>query len=163
MKTYLALFILALVLSLVLTPLVRHLAVRWEILDRPDRPQKIHERPTPRPGGLAIYAAFLLALAGLFLLENRVALHFRAQLSEVAKLLLPSTLILLLGLYDDLRGANARIKFSVQTAAALLAYALGIQVTRIWNPFGGDDRIGPSVASPHSALARRHHERLQPH
>lgn len=142
MKTYLALFILALALSAVLTPLVRHLAIRWGILDRPDRPQKIHEHPTPRPGGLAIYAAFLLALAGLLFVENRVALHFRAQLSEVAKVLVPSTLILLLGLYDDLRGTNARIKFSVQIAAALLAYALGVQITRIWNPFGGTIELG---------------------
>lgn len=142
MKTYLALFILALALSSVLTPLVRHLAIRWGILDHPDRPQKIHECPTPRLGGLAIYAAFLLALAGLFLVENRVALHFRAQLSEIMKLLVPSTLVLLLGLYDDLRGANARIKFSVQGAAALLAYAFGLQITRIWNPFGGTIELG---------------------
>jgi UDP-GlcNAc:undecaprenyl-phosphate GlcNAc-1-phosphate transferase len=142
MRTYLALFIMALALSSALTPLVRHLAVQWGILDRPDRPQKIHERPTPRLGGLAIYAAFLLALAALFLVENRVALHFRAQLSEVMELLVPSTLVLLLGLYDDLRGANARIKFSAQAAAALLAYALGLQITRIWNPFGGTIELG---------------------
>lgn len=142
MKTYLALFLLALGLSLALTPLVRRLATRWGVLDRPDRSRKIHDRPTPRLGGLAIYAAFLLALAGLFAVENEVTRHFRAQILQIAKLLLPSTLILLLGVYDDLRGADARIKFSVQSAAALMLYASGIQITRIWNPWGGTIELG---------------------
>jgi UDP-GlcNAc:undecaprenyl-phosphate GlcNAc-1-phosphate transferase len=142
MTTYVVLFILALALSSVLTPLVRYVAIRRGLLDRPDRPQKIHERPTPRLGGLAIFAAFTLALVAPFFVEDRVALHFQEQFSEVIRLLIPSALVLLLGLYDDLRGADARIKFSVQGAAALLAYALGIQITRIWNPFGGTVELG---------------------
>ncbi len=142
MKTYLSLFMLALGLSYGLTPLMAHLAARWGVLDRPDRPQKIHERPTPRLGGIALYASFLLALAALLALENRVAAYFTAHLLWVAKLLVPSTLILLLGVYDDLRGANAQLKFSVQALAALLLYAFGVQITRIWNPLGGTIELG---------------------
>jgi UDP-GlcNAc:undecaprenyl-phosphate GlcNAc-1-phosphate transferase len=142
MKTYLALFILALGLSYAVTPLVRSLAIRWGILDRPGQGPKIHERPIPRLGGLAIYAAFLLALSGLFVVENRVTVHFREQLPQILKILGPSTLILLLGLYDDVRGANARIKFSVQAMAAVLLYISGIQITRMWNPWGGTIELG---------------------
>jgi len=142
MKTYLALFTLALGFSYAVTPIVRSLATRWGVLDQPGQGPKIHERPTPRLGGLAIYAAFLLALAGLLVVENRVALYFRAQLPQVLKILGPSTLILLLGLYDDWRGANARVKFSVQAAAAALLYVFGVQITRIWNPWGGTIELG---------------------
>ncbi len=142
MKTYLALFTVALGLSYAVTPLVRSLAIRWRILDQPGQGPKIHERPTPRLGGIAIYVAFLLALSGLFIVENRVTLHFREQLPQILKILGPSTLILLLGLYDDVRGANARIKVSAQAVAALLLYISGVQITRIWNPWGGTIELG---------------------
>ena len=52
-------------LSLALTPFAAWLAVRLEMLDRPD-PRKLHSSPTPLLGGLAIYLAFVLSL-GLFL------------------------------------------------------------------------------------------------
>jgi UDP-GlcNAc:undecaprenyl-phosphate GlcNAc-1-phosphate transferase len=141
MKTYVALFMLAAGLSSVLTPLVRRSARRWGVVDQPDE-RRIHRQPVPRLGGVAIYAALLVSLTSLFLSENLVATQFKAELPRVARLLIPATLILLLGVYDDLRGANAPVKFSVQIVAAGLLYFLGFQVTRVWNPLGGTIELG---------------------
>src|SRR5260370_36744989 len=57
-------FVVALVAALILTPLVRWLACLAGAIDMPEA-RRIHSKPTPRWGGLAVYAAMLLALAGL--------------------------------------------------------------------------------------------------
>ncbi len=148
MKTYVALFVLAAALSYVLTPLVRRGAIRWGILDYPDELRRIHARPVPRLGGIAIYASLVLTLAALMMVDNLVAVQFQAHLTRVLQMLAAATLVLLLGLYDDLRGTNARIKFTVQGAAALLLYVCGFQITRLWNPFGGTWDLGPALSLP---------------
>lgn len=142
MKTYVSLFVLAAALSYLLTPLVTRLAVIWGVLDRPDVHRHTHARPVPRLGGVAIYAAFVLALTSLFLIHNKPTLTFQTQLLTVFKLLLPCTLIFLLGIYDDVKGAGASIKFSVQIAASILLFAFGFRITQIWNPFGGVMDLG---------------------
>lgn len=142
MKTYASIFILAAILSFLFTPLVRRFALRRGLLDHPDRERRTHRQPVPRLGGVAIYSSFAIALVSLLLVHNALTLTFQAHVGDVLKLLLPGTLIFLLGLYDDLRGANARIKFSFQIAASLLLYAFGFRITQIWNPFGGIIDLG---------------------
>ena len=51
------------VLALVLTPLVRRIAVRLDNIDRPD-PRRVNQAPVPRGGGIAVAAAFLLTALG---------------------------------------------------------------------------------------------------
>ena len=67
MTSILAIFIFALVLSLVLTPLAGKLGERFGALDVPDH-RKVHERPIPRSGGIAIFIAFFATIyfAGFF-------------------------------------------------------------------------------------------------
>jgi UDP-GlcNAc:undecaprenyl-phosphate GlcNAc-1-phosphate transferase len=62
MTTILAIFIISLILSLVLTPLAGRLGERFGALDEPDK-RKVHLSPIPRCGGMAIVAAFLFTLA----------------------------------------------------------------------------------------------------
>ena len=61
MQVYLVAFIVALIASFLLTPWVKQLAVKWGAMDAPDA-RKVHTKPIPRMGGLAIYAAFVLAV-----------------------------------------------------------------------------------------------------
>ncbi len=142
MKTYASIFILAALLSYVFTPLVRRFALRRGLLDHPDRGRRIHDQPVPRLGGVAIYGSFVVTLGSLWLVHNALTMTFQMHIGHVLKLLLPSTLIFLLGLYDDLRGANARIKFTFQIAASILLYAFGFRITQIWHPFGGIIDLG---------------------
>jgi UDP-GlcNAc:undecaprenyl-phosphate GlcNAc-1-phosphate transferase len=61
MLKYLILFLFSVLISLILTPLVRSLAIRKKVFDLPDE-RKIHENPIPRLGGISIFLAFNLGL-----------------------------------------------------------------------------------------------------
>ncbi|MGH7140078.1 MAG: glycosyltransferase family 4 protein, partial [Pirellulales bacterium] len=117
--------------SLVAAYLVRRLAPRWGLVDRPGH-RKVHSTPTPLGGGLAVFAGILLPLAcgGLLLLlapdrirlPELVALHMRGIVSQLPKLwfLLGGGLVLVvLGLIDDRRGLDWRIRLLVQFAVAV--------------------------------------------
>ena len=65
MKTLITLFLLSLFLSLVLTPYVGRIAKRFGIVDVPTA-RKVHERPIPRIGGVAIFFSFVLPFTGAF-------------------------------------------------------------------------------------------------
>jgi len=106
-------------LSLALTPLAAMLAVRFEMLDRPD-PRKLHSNPTPLLGGLAIYVAFLLSI-GLFLPG--------AFWGEAAAVLAGSTLLLVTGILDDRGLLHPQIKLmGVMPLAALILALSGIRI-----------------------------------
>lgn len=96
-----------------LTPLCRRLALRLNLVDKPDW-RKIHNRPTPLLGGLALYAGFCASL----LFNNLFPPGMKT-------LLLGSTLIFLMGLWDDVRPLPPLLKLAVQTLVSLLVVFLG--------------------------------------
>jgi len=61
MTTIITIFIIALVISLVLTPQAGKMGTRYGALDMPEK-RKMHARPIPRTGGMAIFVTFLLTL-----------------------------------------------------------------------------------------------------
>ncbi|MBI5510226.1 MAG: undecaprenyl/decaprenyl-phosphate alpha-N-acetylglucosaminyl 1-phosphate transferase [Deltaproteobacteria bacterium] len=130
-------FILALVLALALTPLVRALAHRVGAVDDPDAShRKIHQRSIPRMGGLAIVVAFFVPLAGLLVVDSEVGRYFAKDATKVMGLFAGGLVIALLGVYDDIKGANAPKKFIVQFAVALAMYLLGFRIGGLSTPFG---------------------------
>ena len=60
MIVYMLVFAGALVLAIGVTPVARWLAPRMGVMDRPEA-RKIHRRPVPRMGGVAIYLAVIVA------------------------------------------------------------------------------------------------------
>ena len=66
----LAVFVLAALLALVLTPVVRRVVLRFRIVDRPNA-RRVNTRPIPRAGGLAIGAAFLIVAGGFVYLNGK--------------------------------------------------------------------------------------------
>jgi UDP-GlcNAc:undecaprenyl-phosphate/decaprenyl-phosphate GlcNAc-1-phosphate transferase len=135
MKSYFVLFLVSLVATLFLTPLVRWFAFGWGVVDVPDEARRIHKCPTPRLGGVAIFLAFALTLAGVPLLNNLLSQGFAARWPSLEPLFLPGLLIFLLGVYDDFRGLNAPTKTTVQVLAALLLYFQGYGVSALSLPF----------------------------
>lgn len=107
-----------------LTPPVMRLAAAIGMMDRPD-PRRIHKRPTPRGGGLAVFAGF--HIAGLMLFGLRI---IAPELDEAAAWwlrILPASLFLAaVGLVDDRFGMPPTIKLAGQVLAALLAFASNI-------------------------------------
>ncbi|MDP2895526.1 MAG: MraY family glycosyltransferase [bacterium] len=126
-KTYLFFFLSAFAGCLFLTPWVRKLALRLNIVDDPGV-RKRHERAMPTLGGLSIFLVFMLLVGSCLVFENRVTVKFLEKGRLVAGILVCGLIAVLLGIYDDVKGADAKKKFSVQIAAAMLAFALGFRI-----------------------------------
>ncbi len=132
-------FVGAALLSLVLTPLVRRVVLRYQIVDRPNA-RRVNVVPVPRSGGLAVSAAFLL-VATVFLAVNGalgiVPVPQTFKPSGAVALLLGGAVAAALGAADDLFDLRARWQLAGQLALAGGAVALGIVISFINNPLGG--------------------------
>ena len=122
---YLILFVASAALSLILTRLVRNHAVAHGWVQAPVLDRHIHRKPVPRLGGVAIYLSVLAAaLVGLFVPKLIGATQASPSRHEFG-LLVPATVIFLLGICDDLRPVGAYLKFGVQALAGMLLYIGG--------------------------------------
>ena|GEM_PF-283159 len=146
MNTYLALFIIATLAASGLTPLVRRACERWGLLDCPDASRRVHRVAVPRLGGVAVFASVLVALASLLFVNNLVTQSLRENLWQLFQTLAPAALVFLFGIYDDLRGANARMKFTALALGGALFYALGGRVELLSVPLVGTIEL-PQIAS----------------
>lgn len=143
MKTYFALFLTAAFASLVLTPLLRRLCDRLGLVSEPLDDHHIHRKAVPRLGGVAIFLSVMIALSSLLLLENLLTRTLSADLKQIGIFLTCGVLVLMLGVYDDLRGANATIKFVGLIAITLVFYALGGRIEGLSIPFIGQVSLHP--------------------
>ena len=151
MRTFLVAFLLAFGVSAVLTPLIRGWATKLGGLDRAGSSRKVHTKPIPRVGGIAVVVGFVVPLLGLFFWENDVSALFFAHPERVLGLFAGGLAIALLGLYDDVHGADARLKFAVQGCVAIAMYPLGFAVHVVANPFGDPVQLG-LLSSPLTVL-----------
>jgi UDP-GlcNAc:undecaprenyl-phosphate/decaprenyl-phosphate GlcNAc-1-phosphate transferase len=136
MRTAAVAFILSLLCGAMLTPLVRRLAHRFGALDHARSSRKIHGKPIPRLGGIAIVIAFYAPMVGLLIFQTGVGQLFLAEREHVIGLFIGGLSIAALGLYDDLRGANAWKKFLIQFLVAGLLFKFDFRIDAIGNPFG---------------------------
>ena len=118
-------FLLSLVLTLILVPMVRKWAVKTGRLDLPNE-RKIHQTPIPRLGGLAMGISFFLAFGLLVLLNS----HY-PQGNSLLGLLVGGFLFFLLGLLDDLYDLSPYVKLIGQLVAASIAFYLGLQISTL--------------------------------
>lgn len=124
------LFLCSAVTAYVSTGIVRKAADQAGLVDRPDDHRKHHLNATPRLGGLAIIFGFgfpLLLLAG----NSHAAELVAKNISYLFAMLASGSLIVGLGVYDDIVGANAPKKFLIQTAAAVILVSFGFKFTFI--------------------------------
>lgn len=123
---YLAVFAVALGISLLLTPLMRWLAIRNGVVDWPDKTRKSHGRPTAYLGGAAIFLAWLGGMFTCFLItphDSRVLALGLNHVSFPISIVIGALVITLTGLMDDVFGVSPRVKLGGQLfAAAALAH-----------------------------------------
>ena len=123
---YLIIPVAAFAATYVLTPLVMRFAARLGIMDQPgDR--HIHTHPVPSAGGLAVFAGFHIACAAIFLLPWNSFSGFLTE-SRWLHILLLTSLLLIIGLWDDRFGLRAVVKLAGQTAVGVLAYMLDMRL-----------------------------------
>ncbi|HEX8141799.1 MAG TPA: MraY family glycosyltransferase [Pyrinomonadaceae bacterium] len=132
--------------SLVLTPILRRLCQRAGLVDSPQDDRRVHTSAIPRLGGVAIFLSMSAALTFLALMDNLITQAIRAEASQVLVVVLPATLVFLFGVYDDIRGADARLKFTVLGLAGTLFYFLGGSINAISIPFVGSVSLPPVLS-----------------
>ncbi|HHE55396.1 MAG TPA: undecaprenyl/decaprenyl-phosphate alpha-N-acetylglucosaminyl 1-phosphate transferase, partial [Caldithrix abyssi] len=130
---------LSLVTGLLVTYVTRSLALRFKIGEMPD-PRKVHKTFMPHMGGFGIYAGFLIGILSTTFLAPEI---FRQILDQFGGILLASVFIVVLGVYDDLKGLSAGKKFLGQFLAATIVIASGCVIERISLPFATDIELGP--------------------
>jgi len=146
LKTYFALFSIATIASLIATPVIRRLCERYKLLDVPLDGRRIHRRAVPRLGGVALYLSCLAALSMLPFVDNLLTQTLSGFKSEFLTLLIPSSFVLLLGAYDDLRGTNATVKFLGLGLIATLFYVMGGRIDALSIPLVGSVQL-PTIVS----------------
>jgi UDP-GlcNAc:undecaprenyl-phosphate GlcNAc-1-phosphate transferase len=144
MRSYLGLFILAALFSLLVTPAVRRLGRRLRAYGPARDGQE--QRQIPRLGGIAIFLATLAAWGVLLLVPNDVRARFLSEWRTLATLLVPGTLVLLVGVYDDLAGAAPWQKLIAETLAAGMVWWAGFRIVNL--PI-----LGHGIHSPVLSLA----------
>lgn len=118
------------VASLLLTPVVRHLFARWNVVDAPGS-RKVHSLPIPRVGGIAIAAAYLIAFGALLLAGSSGGRIVWSARTDIWHLLPAALFMFLVGLVDDLLTLTARQKLAGEAMAAAMAFFAGVHITGI--------------------------------
>ena len=134
---FLAMFLVSLLSSFVLTRYVRDIANSRGWVAAPSQERHLHATPLPRLGGVAIYISFLVCMGVAAIWGMRhPRLHSASFFRTMATVLVPGTLVFLLGVYDDLRGVGPYFKFTVQGIAAAMLFFGGLRIVNIPVVFG---------------------------
>ncbi len=126
-------------LVFILTPFFIKFANKVDILDKPSS-RKIHSKPIPRIGGLAIFSAFVIPFSIFYIM---LCLHLKLPLSHIfykydwLGLLVGGLIVFTVGFVDDLRGLPPGLKMFFQAIAALSACYGGLVIHRLYIPFWG--------------------------
>lgn len=114
METYLLILLTSYIVSLILTPVVRDIAIRINAVDKPSK-RKIHASETPLLGGLAVYISFMVAISLGFLINPRFK---NLVLPHTYGFLFGGAIIVAVGIYDDLFELKPLKKFLWQLCVA---------------------------------------------
>jgi UDP-GlcNAc:undecaprenyl-phosphate GlcNAc-1-phosphate transferase len=121
-------FTTALTVSVVVTPVVRSVAIRLRLGDKPNG-RKLHAHPIPHLGGVALFLGVVAAIATL---DNRW-FPVGSSASLMLKAIPAILVVVVLGLVDDTRNLRARHKLVVQTVAAVMLVSIGFRLfTGVW-------------------------------
>jgi UDP-GlcNAc:undecaprenyl-phosphate GlcNAc-1-phosphate transferase len=134
---YLAVFGVALIFSLILTRCVRGMATAHGWVSVPDPGRYLQAAPLPRLGGVGVYLSFFAASLFLFLVGHfgfHSGLGF--SLRPTLPIVLGSFVILLLGVWDDIRGLGPYSKIAVECIAGLILFSGGFRFVHFRVLFG---------------------------
>jgi len=120
-------FFVALIIAFALTPLAIKVAPKIGAVDIPKDDRRMHTKTMPRFGGIAIYLGSMIAIA-LFLPGTTD--------DRMIGIAISATLILIMGIIDDIRGLSARVKLVGQIACACILFASSVRISFISDPFG---------------------------
>ena len=116
--------ITAFIFSFASTPIVERLAFKWKAIDIPKDGRRMHKRPIPRLGGLAIIFGFIVSV-----------MCFGIMTKQSIAILVGAFIIAVMGIVDDIKALDAKPKFLIQIIAALIVVVLGdLKIQVFTNP-----------------------------
>lgn len=119
----------------VMTPFAIWLAPRIGAMDIPKDNRRVHNKPMPRFGGIAIFAGILIGLL-IFAREDR----------GMVPVMVGCTMIYILGAVDDLKNLRPLVKLLGQILCASVSFAMGLRIPFITNYFGEGNMVFGEVA-----------------
>ena len=145
LQVYLKPFLLSGLVSLALTPFYIAFARKRGVVDKPGR-RKVHRKTMPTAGGIVIWAAFLVGILFAF---NAAPLFMEPFVDRFAGLALGGFIIVLVGLYDDIKGIRPKGKLAGQVLAACALMGYGFIIENLGDPFGdGKLALGMPLPTP---------------
>ena len=127
--------LVAFVVAAAVTPAAIKIAPKIGAMDIPKDERRMHKKPMPRFGGIAIYLGIMAALA-VFALEDK----------GITSVMTGCTLIYTLGLIDDLKDLKPLVKLCGQIVCATVVYIMGVRIEFITNYFGPGNMAFGDVA-----------------
>lgn len=123
MKIYILSFVVAFITALMATPAAKKMAYKIGAIDVPKDERRVHKRPIPSIGGLAIYLGTILSI-----------LLFLKITHQTLGIIFGSTLIVILGIFDDKYALSSKVKLLGQIIAAVVLIYSGVRVEWLTNP-----------------------------
>ncbi|MFH1781755.1 MAG: MraY family glycosyltransferase, partial [Patescibacteria group bacterium] len=126
-------------LSVLVTPLVKKIAIKQDILDRPEKApdRKIHKKPIPLLGGLAIFIAFNIVL--LIIAQNITEGYLLNK--HLWGIFFGGLIIMIGGFIDDKYDIKPAYQLIFPILASIVVVASGIGIDYVTNPLGGEFRL----------------------
>lgn len=135
-------FLIAVAIAAASSPLSIRLAHKLGVIDKPKDARRVHKKPIPRFGGMAIF------------LGSMAAMTIPAGMNEKIKVaMIGGALMYLLGIADDITDLKPAVKFAGQLIIASIVYALGIRITFISNYFGAGFAVSSANVILSSSVA----------
>lgn len=125
----------AFVACMALVPIAKYFATRVNLVDRPDARRKLHRKPIPLAGGIAVLAAIVIAIVATGLLVMPAGHDHWFKLNNFLAIFAGAFLLLIIGVIDDRHGMSGKTKLLGQVLAICLFLLLG-QSSHEMNLFG---------------------------
>jgi UDP-GlcNAc:undecaprenyl-phosphate GlcNAc-1-phosphate transferase len=127
-------FYIAFIVTFLMTPLMRKVAIHYGIVDEPDQARKMHKTPVAYLGGVALFLGWVCGIAvAQYLRLHRIQPGWPTPFPIVKfSVVIGAIVIVILGLWDDILKLSPRVKIAGQVLAAmfLLVDGVGVEVTR---------------------------------
>lgn len=138
---FFVIFASALILCLLITPIVRVVAMRTGLVDQPDGRRKMHARPVPIAGGVAVLLTTATVLAFIFTYDGPWQAGLGARWIVFLGLAIAAVVIAVVGVIDDYRGMRGLHKLLGQLVAVAVVISCGVRVDSL-RLFGSDISLG---------------------
>ena len=127
---YVLMLAVTFIISCMMGPVAIKLAPKVGAIDIPKDARRMHSKPMPRFGGFAMFVATEIGL-----------IAFCLGYTKMITIIIGGVLIYAVGVYDDIKGMGAKVKFLLQMLCAAFVYIGGVRIEFVRNPFNQEAYI----------------------